>query len=67
MAVKVVVVGTGGIAKRHGEALVENENALLYSNKLKTARYFLEAIIPQYHALLEGGRKQNFDALEITF
>lgn len=27
MAVKVVVVGTGGIAKRHGEALVENENA----------------------------------------
>ena len=27
MAVKVVVVGTGGIAKRHGEALVEHENA----------------------------------------
>ena len=49
------------------ELLVENENALFYSNKLKTARYFLEAVIPQYHALLEGGRKQNFDALEITF
>jgi predicted dehydrogenase len=27
MAVKVAVVGTGGIARRHGEALVENENA----------------------------------------
>jgi hypothetical protein len=49
------------------ELLVENENALFYSNKLKTARYFLEAVIPQYHALLEGGRKQNFDALEMTF
>ena len=49
------------------ELLVENENALFYSNKLKTARYFLEAVIPQYHALLEGGKKQNFDALEITF
>ena len=27
MAIKVIVVGTGGIARRHGEALVENENA----------------------------------------
>ena len=47
--------------------LVENENAIFYSNKMKTARYFLEAVIPQYHSLLEGGKKQNFDALEMTF
>ena len=46
---------------------VENENTIFYSNKMKTARYFLEAVIPQYHSLLEGGKKQNFDALEITF
>ena len=46
---------------------VENENTNFYSNKMKTARYFLEAVIPQYHSLLEGGKKQNFDALEITF
>ena len=45
---------------------VENENTIFYSNKMKTARYFLEAVIPQYHSLLEGGKKQNFDALEIT-
>ena len=49
------------------EFLMKNEKALFYSNKLKTTRYFLEAVIPQYHALLEGGKKQNFDALEITF
>ena len=46
---------------------VENESTIFYSNKIKTARYFLEAVIPQYHSLLEGGKKQNFDALEITF
>ena len=45
----------------------ENENTVFYSNKIKTTRYFLEAVIPQYHSLLEGGKKQNFDALEITF
>ena len=49
------------------EFLVKNEKALFYSNKLKTTRYFLEAVIPQYQALLAGGKKQNFDALEITF
>ena len=46
---------------------LENENTIFYSNKMKTARYFLEAVIPQYHSLLEGGKKQNFDALEMTF
>ena len=46
---------------------VENENTIFYSNKMKTARYFLEAVIPQYHSLLEGGKKQKFDALEMTF
>ena len=46
---------------------VENENTIFYSNKMKTVRYFLEAVIPQYHSLLEGGKKQNFDALEMTF
>ena len=45
----------------------ENENTIFYSNKMKTVRYFLEAVIPQYHSLLEGGKKQNFDALEMTF
>ena len=46
---------------------MENENTIFYSNKMKTARYFLEAVIPQYQSLLEGGKKQNFDALEMTF
>ena len=45
----------------------DSENTVFYSNKMKTARYFLEAVIPQYHSLLEGGKKLNFDALEITF
>ena len=45
----------------------ENENTVFYSNKMKTARYFLEAVIPQYQSLLEGGKKQNFDALQINF
>ena len=49
------------------EFLLKNKKALFYSNKLKTTRYFLEAVIPQYHALLEGGKKKNFDALEIIF
>ncbi len=47
--------------------LEENEDALFYANKIKTTRYFVEAIIPQFNALLEGGKKQNFDALDITF
>ena len=46
---------------------VENENTIFYSNKMKTTRYFLEAVIPQYQSLLEGGKKQNFDALKMTF
>ena len=46
---------------------VENENTIFYSNKMKPARFLLEAVIPQYHSLLEGGKKQNFDALEMTF
>ena len=49
------------------EILVKDNKTLFYSNKIKTTRYFLEAVIPQYQALLEGGKKQNFDALEITF
>lgn len=47
--------------------LEENENALFYANKIKTTRYFVDGIIPQFEALLAGGKKQNFDALEITF
>jgi len=47
--------------------LKENENALFYANKIKTTRYFVDGIIPQFEALLAGGKKQNFDALEITF
>ena len=49
------------------EFIVKDEKTLFYTNKLKTTRYFLEAVIPQYQALLEGGKKNNFDALEITF
>jgi hypothetical protein len=47
--------------------LEENENALFYANKIKTTRYFVDGIIPQFEAMLAGGKKQNFDALEITF
>ncbi|GIT04324.1 MAG: hypothetical protein CM1200mP28_15830 [Deltaproteobacteria bacterium] len=46
---------------------VENENTIFYSNKMKTARYFLEASYLNTILLLEGGKKQNFDALEMTF
>ena len=45
----------------------KNNDALFYSNKIKTVKYFVECIIPQYHALLTGGIKQNYDALEIIF
>jgi len=47
--------------------LEENEEALFYANKLKTTRYFIEVIIPQFDALLVGGKKQNYDALDIVF
>ncbi len=47
--------------------LKENEDALFYANKIKTTRYFVEVIIPQFDAFLAGGKKQNYDALEITF
>ena len=47
--------------------LEENEDALFYANKLKTTRYFVDGIIPQFDALLAGSKKQNFDALDITF
>ncbi len=57
--------GVGDLAD--SSFLKENEDALFYANKLKTTRYFVEAIIPQFEALLAGGRKQNFDALEIVF
>ena len=47
--------------------ILHNEDALFYSNKIKTVRYFVECIIPQFHVLLVGGKKQNYDALDITF
>ena len=47
--------------------LKENKDALFYANKIKTTRYFVEVIIPQFDALLAGGKKQNYDALEIVF
>ncbi|MBC8258852.1 MAG: acyl-CoA dehydrogenase [SAR324 cluster bacterium] len=47
--------------------LAEHEDALFYANKLKTTRYFVEVIIPQFEALLVGGKKQNYDALDIVF
>ena len=47
--------------------LKENKDALFYANKIKTTRYFVEVIIPQFDAFLAGGKKQNYDALEITF
>jgi hypothetical protein len=47
--------------------LEDNEGALFYANKIKTTRYFVDGIIPQFEALLAGGKKQNFDALDITF
>ena len=47
--------------------LEENGDALFYANKLKTTRYFVEVIIPQFDALLVGGKKQNYDALDIVF
>ena len=45
----------------------KNNDALFYSNKIKTVKYFVECLIPQYYALLTGGKKQNYDALEIIF
>ena len=47
--------------------ILHNEDALFYSNKIKTVRYYIECIIPQFEVLLVGGKKQNYDALEITF
>ncbi len=44
-----------------------NEDAIFYSNKIKTTRHFVDGIIPQFDALLAGGKKQNYDALEISF
>ena len=45
----------------------KNNDALFYSNKIKTVKYFVECLIPQYYALLTGAKKQNYDALEIIF
>ena len=45
----------------------ENEDALFYANKIKTTRYFVDGIIPQFDALLAGVKKQNYEALGITF
>jgi alkylation response protein AidB-like acyl-CoA dehydrogenase len=57
-----------GISVLENSAFLEkNEDALFYANKIKTTRYYVEGIIPQFEALLAGGKKQNFDALEITF
>ena len=47
--------------------LLENEDASYYANKIKTTRYFIDGIIPQFESLLAGGKKQNYDALDITF
>ncbi len=57
-----------GIGELEFSAFLEdNEGALFYANKIKTTRYFVDGIIPQFEALLAGGKKQNFDALDITF
>jgi len=45
----------------------KNKDALFYSNKIKTVRYFVDCIIPQFYVLLKGGQKKNYDALEIIF
>ena len=45
----------------------KNKDALFYSNKIKTVRYFVECIIPQFHVLLTGDKKQNYDALDVIF
>lgn len=45
----------------------KNDDALFYSNKIKTVKYFVECIIPQYQVLLTGIKKRNYDALEIIF
>ena len=45
----------------------ENEDALFYANKIKTTRYFVDGIIPQFDALLAGVKKQNYEALGFTF
>jgi len=47
--------------------ILHNKDALFYSNKIKTVRYFVECIIPQFDVLLIGGKKQNYDPLDITF
>jgi len=49
------------------DLLSKNEDAVFYNNKIKTVGYFVECIIPQFDVLITGGKKQNYDALDITF
>jgi len=49
------------------DLLSKNEDAVFYYNKIKTVGYFVECLIPQYEVLITGGKKQNYDALDITF
>ena len=53
--------------KEFTDFAASNEDAIFYSNKIKTTRHFVDGIIPQFDALLAGGKKQNYDALEISF
>ncbi len=67
-----VLARISGLFRRRGDReyldfMEENEDALFYANKIKTTRYFVDGIIPQFDALLAGVKKQNYEALGITF
>ncbi len=59
------------LAQAHGadpddEAFLrEHEDARFYSTKLRTVRFFLESVVPQFEAPLAGARQQNYDPLDI--
>ena len=49
------------------DLLSTNEDAVFYYNKIKTVGYFVECIIPKFEVLITGGKKQNYDALDVIF
>ncbi len=45
--------------------LQEHEEARFYHSKLKTVRFFLEGVVPQFEASLTGAKHHNYDPLDI--
>jgi hypothetical protein len=49
------------------EFIEENSDARFLNNKIITAHYFVEAIVPEEEALMSGAKNQNYGALNINF